>query len=353
MTTAPGYSRLRNVERIAILRALHLGDLLCATPALRALKARFPAAGITLIGLPWAEELVRRLPYIDRFAAFPGYPGIPEVEYDPERTNAFLREACEERYDLAIQMHGSGNQTNSFMADLGADITVGYRRLDDDRLTLSLPYITDESEVLRWLRLVGLLGGGMADCRIDCPTMSDEVARATTLVASVPERNGPLVGLHAGASTPLRRWPPEQFAELADALVERWNCRILLTGSDAERDLTTRICELARYPLLDVAGKTGLGTFAAVIGQLDLLVANDTGASHVAAAAGTRSVVIFGTTQPYQWAPLDRDRHLVVDARTFVPEETPPVEALAQLSIEPVLLACERHLESGVPPATP
>ena len=353
MNTAPDHPRLWHVERIAVLRALHLGDLLCATPAFRALKARFPDAEITLIGLPWAEDLVRRLPSIDRFAAFPGYPGIPEVEYDPKQTNAFLTEAREERYDLAIQMHGSGNQTNSFMADLGADITVGYRRLDDDRLTFSLPYVADESEVLRWLRLVGLLGGDTEDCRVDCPTTSDEVARATMLVASVPQGTGPLVGLHAGASTPLRRWPPERFAELADALVERWKCRIVLTGSEAERDLARRICELARYPLLDVAGETDLGTFAALIDRLDLLVANDTGASHVAAAAGTRSVVIFGTTQPYQWAPLDRDRHLVVDARTFVSEETPPVEALAHLTIEPVLLACERHLEYGTAPATP
>lgn len=353
MTTAPNDSRLRNVERIAVLRALHLGDLLCATPALRALKARFPVAEITLIGLPWAEDLVQRLPSIDRFVAFPGYPGIPEVEYDPERTATFLTEAREERYDLAIQMHGSGNQTNSFMADLGAGVTVGYRRLDDDRLTFSLPYVTDESEVLRWLRLVRLLGGDTEDCRVDCPTTSDEVARATALVASVPQGPGPLVGLHAGASTPLRRWPPERFAELADALVERWNCRIVLTGSEAERDLTIRVCEMARYPLLDVAGKTDLGMFAALIEQLDLLVANDTGASHMAAAAGTRSVVIFGTTQPYQWAPLDRDRHLVVDARTFVSEETPPVESLTQLTIEPVLLACERHLEYGTSPATP
>ena len=334
-------------RRIIVLRALFLGDLLCATPALRALRHRFPSAEITLIGLPWAEDFVDRLPAIDRLMLFPGYPGIPEVEYSTERTEAFLAEARDAHYDLALQMHGSGNLINGFMTALGADVTMGYRLLNDDRLTVSLPYVADEPEVLRWLRLVGLLGAETDDSAIEFPTSSMESERAASLLATEQRSAGPLVGLHTGASTPLRRWPAEQFAALADVLVQDWGCRAVLTGNENERDLADRVCQLARSPLTNLAGQTDLGTFAALVGQLDLLVTNDTGASHMAAAAGTPSVVIFGTTPAHQWAPLDDDQHLIVDARSFAPPETSPIEALAQLPVEPVLLACQRHLDAG------
>ena len=334
-------------QRIVVMRALHLGDLLCATPALRALRHRFPSAEITLIGLPWAENLVRRLSSIDRLVYFPGYPGMPEGDYHSNRTAAFLAEAREARYDLALQMHGAGDISNSFVAALGAQVSLGFRHVGDDRLTFSLPYVADDLEIVRWLQLVSLLGAKTDTCEIEFPITAAEGQRAAELLASAPKAGGPLVGLHPGGSTPLRRWPAERFAELADTLIERWDCRVVLTGHENERELTETVCRLARHPLLDLAGKTDLGTFAAVIDQLDFLITNDTGASHLAAASGTASVVIFGSTQPHQWAPLDRERHLVVDARTFAQPETSPIDALAQLPIEPVLLACERHLDNN------
>lgn len=333
--------------RIAVLRALKLGDLLCATPALRALRRRFPAAEITLIGLPWAEDLVRRLPALDRLAAFPGYPGIPEAEAPPARTAAFLDAARAYHYDLAIQMHGDGNVSNGFVDALGAPVTLGYRRLDDDRLTLGLPYVADEPEVIRWLRLVGLLGAPVVDRRLAFPVTSAETGRAEDVLRDAPPGDGPLVGLHPGASDPHRRWPAARFAALATAVHERWRARLVLTGGAGERDLTDEIA--SRVPALDLAGRTSLGDLAAVIGRLDLLVTNDTGASHLAAAAGTRSVVIFGSTSPRQWAPLDLDRHFAVDARTFASPYLSGVEALARLPLEPVLAACARHLERNRP----
>lgn len=337
--------------RIAVLRALKLGDLLCATPAFRALRRRFPAAEITLIGLPWAEDVVRRLPALDRLAIFPGYPGIPEAAALPARTAAFLDEARAYGYDLAIQLHGDGNVSNGFVAALGAPVTLGYRRLDDERLTLSLPYVADEPEVIRWLRLVGLLGAPVDDRRLAFPVTPAETTRAASLLRNAPDGDGPLVGLHSGGSDPERRWPAKRFAELANALRERWGARIVLTGSDAERDLTAEIIQTTRAPALDLAGHTSLGEVAALIGQLDLLVTNDTGASHLAAAAGTPSVVIFGSTSPHQWAPLDLDRHCSVDARTFASPHDTQVEALVRLPLDPVLAACERLLGTGRAPA--
>jgi len=327
-------------RRIAVFRALFLGDLLCSIPALRALRRRFPAAEITLIGLPWARELVQRLPYIDRFESFPGYPGITEVPYDAARTEAFLAASQTYGYDLAIQLHGDGNVSNGFVADLQASISLGYRRGVDDRLSVSLPFDAEEHEVRRWLRLIGLLGAATDDQRLECPTTSDEQDRARALLAQLPAMDGPLIALHTGAKDPARRWPAERFAALGDMLAQQFGARLVLTGGDGERATTEAVRNVMHYPALDLAGATDLGTFAAVLQQLDLLVTNDTGASHLAAATATRSVVLFGPTRPECWAPLDRARHVVVDALQLAGATADPSTALQHLPLDPVFAAC-------------
>ena len=337
----------RPPARIAVFRALFLGDLLCATPALRALRQRFPEAEITLIGLPWARELVARLPCVDRLEEFPGYPGILEVPYQTRRTEEFLARARATGYDLALQMHGSGQVSNGFVAALGARVSLGYRLGSDDRLTASLPWIEEEHESVRWLRLVSMVGARPVGPQPEFPMTVAEERRAAELLESVPTGTAPLIGIHPGAKDASRRWPPERFAALADALTADWGARIVLTGGVAEREITATVRHAMRAPALDLAGETDLGTFAAVIARLDLLVTNDTGASHLAAATGTRSVVLFGPTRPERWAPLDRERHLVVDAAALAGPGVAPAEALARLPVQMVLEACIRVTGGG------
>jgi len=337
----------RPPAQIAVVRALFLGDMICATPALRALRHRFPDAEITLIGLPWAQDLAERLPYVDRLEEFLGYPGIVEVPYQAWRTEQFLARARATRYDLALQMHGSGQVSNGFVAALGADATLGCRLGVDDRLTASLPWVEEEHETQRWLRLVAALGAESLDDRPDFPITADEQRRAAELLRGVPPGAGPVIGIHPGAKDATRRWPTERFAALADALAARFGARLVLTGNAGEREITDAIAHATRAPALNLAGGTDLGTFAAVIARLDLLVTNDTGASHLAAATGTHSVVLFGPTRPERWAPLDRERHQVVDAAALAGPGVAPGEALAWLPVEVVLEECGKVVGGG------
>ena len=209
-------SNLRAIRRIAIFRALQLGDLMQAVPALRALRTGFPGAEITLIGLPWARSFVQRFSrYVDRFVEFAGFPGIDELEVIPGRAARFLEEQRSYGYDLAIQMHGSGRTSNRFVCALEARMTAGYfERPDEDALTFAAPYPDDQPEVYRNLGLAKLLGCPAQDATLEFPLDESDYAEAAALLphprigASIlPGENREPVGTRFIASASCERRP--------------------------------------------------------------------------------------------------------------------------------------------------
>jgi ADP-heptose:LPS heptosyltransferase len=342
-----------------VVRALFLGDLLLAVPALRALRAGFPGAEIALIGLPWAVSFVHRFGhYVDRFVEFAGYPGIDEVEVDTVRTARFLSRQRAYEYDLAVQMHGSGLTSNPLMLDLGARLTAGYYK--DHRpigLTVAAPYPEDQPEVLRNLHLVQLLGCTESDPALEFPLFLGERIEARSLLRNV-EPGELLVGIHPGAKAPSRRWPPESFAAVANELARRFEAQIVLTGGRDEEEIVRAVAEHMDAPALNLAGKTSLGALGALIGKLDLLVSNDTGPVHIADALRIPTVTLFGPTDPRRWAPLDRTIHAVVQApavgagRRCSPdcgaECSSAHHCLGRIAPEAVIAAAENLLTMGV-----
>lgn len=298
------------VRRLAIVRALHVGDLLLAIPALRALRRGFPSAEITLIGLPWARDFVNRFHrYLDRLREFPGYPGLLEVDAVPARTQAFLAEERSYRYDLVVQMHGSGRASNPFAIDLRARRVVGYYESSPpEGLWLGAPYPDDRHEVERDLGLARLLGLPGDDTRLEFPLLVEDVVAAKSLLSTAdPTRR--TIGIHVSARAPARRWPIERFATVADALVERFGAQIVITAGPGEEGPARAAADAMANDPLNLAGKTTLGSLAAVIRCCDLFISNDTGPSHLAVAVDTPSVTIFGPADRRRWAPLDQARH--------------------------------------------
>jgi ADP-heptose:LPS heptosyltransferase len=149
------------IQRIVILRALQLGDLMCSIPALRALRMAFPSAEISLIGLPWAHSFVQRFhSYIDSLIEFPGFPGFPEQDPDIQRLPEFLKEVQNCQFDLALQMQGSGGISNPLVMLFGAKTTAGYY-LPGQYCPEGHPYLAypvQEPEVRRHLLLMDFLG---------------------------------------------------------------------------------------------------------------------------------------------------------------------------------------------------
>ncbi|MGV3653240.1 MAG: glycosyltransferase family 9 protein [Noviherbaspirillum sp.] len=316
------------VESIAVLRALQLGDLLCAVPALRALRAAAPRARITLVGLPWAQSFAARFAcYIDDFLALPGFPGLPEHAPDLAAIPVFFAAAQERRFDLALQMHGSGGLSNPLAVLLGATRTAGYYRPGEycPEPATFLPWPEREHEVLRCLRLVEGLGAPACGTRLEFPVAQAERDALRRAAPELPPP-GTYACVHPGARLASRRWMPERFAAVADRLAGA-GLGIVLTGSAGEAGLTDAVRRAMRHPALDLAGRTGLGELAALLADARLLVCNDTGVSHVAAALGTPSVVVCNGADPERFAPLDSARHRVlhatVDCRPCLHEQCP------------------------------
>jgi ADP-heptose:LPS heptosyltransferase len=300
------------IERIGVFRALALGDLLCATPALRALKNRFPDSELTLIGLPWARALAERLSCVDRFVEFPGHPGLPEIEPDVRALPAFISRMQSERFDLLLQMQGSGSIVNPLLATFGAARLAGFADSGnfcaDPALHVQWP--SAGHEIDRMLCLIDHLGIERQGTHLEFPVSKVD---QESLRRAVPEFDDAqaFVCVHPGAQLPSRRWMPERFAAVADRLAAT-GLRVVLTGTATESAVTMRVAQHMRHPALDLAGRTDLFQLGALVLQAELVVCNDTGISHVAAALRTPSVVVSSGADVSRWAPLDHELHDVV-----------------------------------------
>lgn len=299
-------------ERIAILRALQLGDMLCAVPVFRAIRKAYPQAHITLIGLPWARAFVRRFSaYLDDFIEFPGFPGLPERETAPHEALTFLREAQRRRFDLAIQLHGSGSHVNECVQLLGAQRSAGFYREGDvvPDAALFVPWRSTGTETQRLLRVLAPLGIASQGEALEFPALVDDLAQLRAVSEALAL--GAYGCVHPGARFASRRWPPARFAAVADSLADE-GLAVVLTGVTDEAPVTRDVARRMRTPPVDLTGKLTLGALAALMRGARLVVCNDTGVSHIAAAVDTPSVVVACGSDVLRWAPADTRRHRVL-----------------------------------------
>jgi ADP-heptose:LPS heptosyltransferase len=298
------------IERIVIFRALQLGDMLCAVPALRALRRAHPHAHIALVGLPWARSFVDRYAHLlDELIVFPGASGFPEQEETDAHLPAFLSALSARRFDLAIQLHGSGGVANDIVEAMGARMNAGFLKPGERmREGAFMPWPDELPEPARYAALMQRLGIDADALDLEIPLTDDDTRECDALIDACAIDCDRLVLVHPGAQLPSRRWPVERFGEVASALSQAgW--QIAVTGGANEASLTAHV---AGTCAIDLAGRTSLGALAALVARARLIVCNDTGLSHVAAAMRTRSVVIASGSDTRRWAPLDQARHRVL-----------------------------------------
>lgn len=304
---------VHEIKKIALFRALYLGDMLCAVPALRALRPAFPNAEISLIGLPWSVNFVKRFSkYVDRTIIFPGYPGLPEQMPDNIAFLSFMENMQKEHFDLALQMQGNGSIINRIVKAFDATHIAGFYQPDYGAAPspLFMPYPEGKHEINRHLCLMEFLGIPLQGTFLEFPIMAMDQEDVSYL--KLPVVNKQYVCLHPGSRSAKRQWPPKYFASVGDYAASN-GFKVVITGTSDEISIAKEVMKYMKHDAINLTGKTSLGAVAVIIKNAHALISNCTGISHIAAAMKTPSVIISLDDEPERWSPLNKELHHVLD----------------------------------------
>ena len=306
------------IRRILVVRVDLIGDVVLSLPAVRALRRAYPDATIDMLTLRSTaailagerDDIARVLTFDPSAWRWP--VGLLRVR--PWRDAlTLLKDLRAAKYDLAISVSGD---IGSILTRLsGAPRRVGYAdEAYGSFLTDTLPggrYQRRQHEVRYVLALAERAGGDVQPGN-DLLTLH-VVPEAAAQVRAILEdararlkRSGPTVALHTGARNgQAKRWPPEQFAALAQRLARDLDALVLLVGGPTEQALARAVTALCDAPLVDLVGNTSLPELVALLHDCDLLVTGDSGPMHIACAVRTPVVALHGPTDPGLSGPTD------------------------------------------------
>ncbi|MEV4711030.1 glycosyltransferase family 9 protein [Micromonospora sp. NPDC049374] len=267
---------------ILALRALGVGDLVTAVPALRALRVAYPDQQLVLAAPAWLGPLVELVGGVDRLLPTDGLTRLDRPAG---------------RVEVAVNLHGRGPRSHRLLAAVRPGRLLAFANAETPHVD-GPEWDDEEHEVWRWCRL--LRGYGVPADPTDLDLRRPEPGLAA----------GGVTVLHPGSKEPAKRWPAGRYAALARELTGRGH-RVVLTGSASERAGVARIAYQAGLPAAAVlAGRTDLAQLAALIAGARLVVSGDTGVAHLATGYRTPSVVLFGPVPPARWGPPpERRRH--------------------------------------------
>ncbi len=286
--------------RILVFVPNWVGDVVMATAALRAIRQRFDRARIVYVLRRYVVDVLAATDFSDDTVFWPA----PGDRRTPSRLD-FLRRLRRERADLAILL------TNSFRSAMAARLAgvrrrVGYAR--DGRGWLLTDRLKPLKEGRRYVPVSALDYYNDLARAAGCGEPGDRLVLGTTPAdeAAIDARLGrvepgrPLVVLNPGANYGSAKcWPAEKYAAVADALVERYGARLVASLGPKEREIADRLAAAARRPLdVCIDPPLGLGPLKALIRRCDLLITNDTGPRHFAAAFDVPVVTVFGSSDP-------------------------------------------------------
>jgi heptosyltransferase-2 len=286
--------------KILIRSTNWVGDAIMALPALRAVRARFPEAEITILAKPYVAFIYKDQNVCDKIASVDGKRDIVE-------------DLRAEKFDVALLLQNAF-QSAWFTWRAGIPERIGYAR-DGRSLLLTKAVATpkpgeipghEQFYYLELLRRIGWLDSlpNESFIKLEVPEENRQQA-AEFLLSSGAKRDSLRIAIGAGASYGAAKcWPPDRFAELANRLHAETEVEVILFGTRAEAPVSSAIAAGMHRPPIDLTGKTAINDLPALLSQCHLFIGNDSGAMHVAGAVGLPVVAVFGPTDPFGTAPV-------------------------------------------------
>lgn len=294
-------------RRLLVIRLDRLGDVILSTPVLQVLRQHFPHLFITMMVRPACRDVVEGNPYLNEV-----------IVYEKEgahrsllNTLRFARRLRRDAFDTALILHPT-NRSHWIPWLAGIPVRIGYNRKTSQLLTHRVAHRKQEGnqhEAVYTLELLTLFGIAPPPPQPMVPIHPAAARRMEDLLAASSIQPGDrLVAIHPSASCISKRWMPDRFAQVADRLVAEQNVRICLVAGQEDVRYAQTVAEAMRQPAVSLAGRLGVAELAALLRRCQLLISNDSGPVHVAAAVGTPVVDIFGRNQrglsPRRWGPL-------------------------------------------------
>ena len=301
---------LSDIDKILVIRVDGIGDLLNSTPAITLLRESYPSAEITVLARPLNAPVLIGNPDVDKILAF----ARDGKHRSLKARLQFYRELRREGFQLVVAMQtGMWPHLVAFLS--GAPYRLGrYQKRFKSTLTHAWhgKYPKGEThEVDRNLELVRLVCEGEGTRKLKFHLLPNEVAAAKAQLASYGVGADTfLIGIHPGGSSYDKRWPERQYAELADRLVQQYNATILLLRGPEEEALAHNIQQAMQSHAIVHAPET-IRELGALLSCCNLVVCNDSGPMHLAAALDVPTVAIFGPTDHIAWHPLSENAAVV------------------------------------------
>ncbi len=296
--------------KILLTRTDRIGDVVLSTPAIKAVRDKYPDSHIAFMVRPYAKDIVLGNPYLDEVIVYDKYGKQKSLI----NTILFAFKLRKKKFGLSIMLHPTNRvHLISFLA--GIPKRIGYDRKWPYLLTKKVPHFKQEGkkhESEYTLDLLRVIGIDPHSRELFVPVHEKDIEKIEKLFSEHHiGKDDLLVAINPGASSRSKMWPPRNFAKLADSLAKEFKARILIVSNTANEEAADIMVRVMKHEPVNLTGKTTVGELAALLSKCSLFISNDSGPVHIASAIGTPVISIFGRKNPglssKRWGPTGKN----------------------------------------------